>query len=320
MRVFIILLFVPFVLLAACSKAPEYVINESDMADLMVDIYKAEAMMDDESEAYNNDSLKLVVRQSVFKKHNVTQDKYDTSLIWYAHNLEVYDKVYDEIIARLDDEYKELSKGDFTSVAVDLNSDVKPSVPRYRNVGDTADIWDKSRTWILLPGFADNIVTFDLSPDKENMQGDRYELAFKVANVSRTMKVYMGIEYKDGTTAYIQRIINNDGWKSYKLQSDSVQDVRRIYGYVTYKSKSRHVVYLDSIELLRTHLDRNSYMSMMKQHKTIGSVEKEKNKKDNKKQEDKTLTADTDKDKLKLKKVNKISGRKRRTAEENTQN
>lgn len=281
MRVFIGLLLVSVMLLVACSKAPEHVINEDDMAGLMVDIYKAEAMIEDESEAYNNDSLKMMVRQSVFEKHNVTQAKYDTSLIWYAHNLEVYNKVYDDIIARLDDEYKELSKGDFTSVSVELSSDVKPSVPRYRNVGDTADIWEESRTWIMLPGFVDNIVSFDVKPDRENMQGDRYELAFKVTNVRNAMKIYLGVEYKNGATAYIQRTINNDGWKSYKLQSDSAQDVRRIYGFMSYKSKSKHVVYVDSVELLRTHLDRNSYLSVMRQHKTIGQKDKEEKSKEN---------------------------------------
>ncbi len=295
-----ILLFVT-IFFTACSKAPEYVIKEDDMADLMVDMYKAEAMVEDESETYNNDSLKMRVRQSVFKKHNVTQEKYDTSLIWYAHNLEVYDKVYDDIIKRLDEEYKELSKGDFTSVTVDLKSDVKPSVPRFRNVGDTADIWDKSRTWIMLPGFTYNIVSFDLSPDKENMQGDRYELAFKVSNLRKSIKIYFGVEYKNGTTAYIQRTINNDGWKSYKLQSDSVQDVRRIFGYLSYKSQSKHVVYVDSVELLRTHLDRNSYMSVMKQHKTIGQKDKEK-------KTDKSK--ESNKESLKKKSLNDSKGKK----------
>lgn len=281
----IILSFIMF--LVGCSKAPDYVISENDMVSLMADMYKAEAMIEDNTENFNNDTMKMKVRQSVMMKHGVTQETLDTSLIWYSHNLDVYDKVYDKVIKRLDNEYRELSKGDFTSVAAELKGDLKPSVPRFRNVGDTADIWGKSRTWILLPGFADNIISFDMKPDKENMQGDRYELAFKLNNVRRTMKVFLGVDYKDGSTAYLQRSLTGDGWKYHKLQADSLREVKRIYGYITYKSQSKHAVYVDSVELLRTHLDRNTYGNIMKQQQWVGQKEKTdgKEKKDDAKEQ-----------------------------------
>ena len=59
-------------------------------------MYKAEAVMEQEEKTFYNDSTKKRLRQSVFMKHNVTQELYDTSLIWYAHNLDVY-KTNEEI-------------------------------------------------------------------------------------------------------------------------------------------------------------------------------------------------------------------------------
>lgn len=275
MRSSIVFLFSLILLSVACSKAPDYVIKESDMADLMADMYKAEAMVEDKNTTFNNDSMRMMARQSVLKKHNITQEKFDTSLIWYAHHLEVYNKVYDDVIEQLDNEFKELSKGDFTSVAVVSGGDIKPSVPRYRSVGDTADIWGRNRTWVLLPGFAQNVITFDMKPDKENIKGDKYELAFKLINMRRSMKVYIGVDYKDGSTSYSYRRVSSDGWKNCPLQSDSTREVKRIYGYMTYDSQDRHAVFVDSVELLRTHLDRSTYTKVMDKQPWIGQKKEE---------------------------------------------
>ena len=295
----IISLLILTVLLVGCSKAPDHVISEGDMTDLMVDMYKAEAIIDHNEGLYHTDSIKLAFRQSILMRHNLTQEQLDTSLIWYAHNLDVYNEVQKDIIERLEDEYKELAKGDFTSVAVAVDGDMKPSVPRYRAVGDTADIWGRSRTWMLLPGFVDNLITFDMKPDKENMVGDKYELAFKLCNMRNTLKVYMGVDYKDGATAFVYRTITGDGWNRCVLQSDSLREVRRIYAYMTYMSQPKQIICVDSVELLRTHLDRKGYESAMKLQKTIET----KKPVDNEKQEKDSLKTETGGDKEKAAKT-----------------
>lgn len=279
----LVVIFLLSLVLVGCRKTPDYVISKGDMTDLMVDMYKAEAIIDHNEGEYHTDSIKLAFRQSILMRHNLTQEQLDTSLIWYAHNLDVYNEVQKDIIERLEDEYKELVKGDFTSVAAAVDSEMKPSVPRYRAVGDTADIWGRNRTWILLPGFVDNLITFDMKPDKENMLGDKYELAFKLCNMRNTLKVYMGVDYKDGATAFVYRTIAGDGWNRCVLQSDSLREVRRIYGYMAYKSQPKQIMCVDSIELLRTHLDRKGYESTMKLQKTIETkkqIDNEKQEKD----------------------------------------
>lgn len=278
MRRFFLIQSLLLLMFVGCSKTPDYVISEDNMASLMVDIYKAEAMVEEESGKYTSDSLKLVIRQSVFLKHNISQEQFDTSLIWYAHHLDVYDKVYEDVVGQLNAELQELSKNDFTAVANVVNNNVKPSVPRFRMVGDTADIWERSRTWILLSGFAQNVIAFDNKPDKECMKGDKYELAFKLVNPRNGMKVFIGVEYKDGATSYIYRIANNSGWKHYKIQSDSLREVTRIFGYLSYESKPTHTVFVDSVELLRTHLDRATYGGTFAQQKIIGVKEDKKDK------------------------------------------
>lgn len=269
MRNLFAILLLCVLMLVGCSKTPDYVISENAMVELLSDLYKAEAMMEDDNSKYNSDSSKLVLRQSVFLKHNVDQEKFDTSLIWYAHNLDVYGKVNEDVIEKLEKEKNKLSKAEISTVATMASGDVKPSVPRYRNVGDTADIWGGVRTWLLLPGFNRNAITFDVKPDRENMRGDVYELALKICNIRKPIKLFVGVDYKDGSTSYQQKNYSVDGWHRCKIQSDSVRDVKRIYGYIMYNPTAYYVSYLDSVELIRTHLDRTTYNTSMRQQKFI---------------------------------------------------
>ena len=80
------------------------VLSEDDMIDLLTDIHKSEAIIEMSPQNYRGDSIKAVVRQSVFAKHNVTQEEFDSSIVWYGHNVGTYIKIYDGVIARLDDE------------------------------------------------------------------------------------------------------------------------------------------------------------------------------------------------------------------------
>ena len=97
------------VLATGCSKTPKHIIEEDAMTRILVDMYKAEAVMEQEEKTFYNDSTKKRLRQSVFMKHNVTQELYDTSLIWYAHNLDVYKTICDEVVKELEAENKRLA-------------------------------------------------------------------------------------------------------------------------------------------------------------------------------------------------------------------
>ena len=88
------------------------VLSEDDMIDLLTDIHKSEAIIEMSPQNYRGDSLKAVVRQSVFAKHNVTQEEFDSSIVWYGHNVGKYIKIYDGVIARLDDEELELAQAE----------------------------------------------------------------------------------------------------------------------------------------------------------------------------------------------------------------
>jgi hypothetical protein len=77
-------------LLLSCTNRPHHVLSEEKMAEVLTDLYITESAMRDNQP----DSLPLV-----FKKHRISEAKFDTSLVWYHANLDKYQKVNELIIA-----------------------------------------------------------------------------------------------------------------------------------------------------------------------------------------------------------------------------
>ena len=52
------------------------------MCDVLIDMQMAETIINDDPYTYGSFRQKNALFQSVFKKHNLTQAEYDSSLIW----------------------------------------------------------------------------------------------------------------------------------------------------------------------------------------------------------------------------------------------
>ena len=230
------------------------VLSEDDMIDLLTDIHKSEAIIEMSPQNYRGDSIKAVVRQSVFAKHNVTQEEFDSSIVWYGHNVGKYIKIYDGVIARLDDEELELAQAESPK-----GVKVKRVKKRYPSSGDSADICDKERSWILQPQYRRNIIRFDFNQKPDDKNGDFYSLIYRVRNSINSVKVYLGADYYDGTTSFAYRSSGIEGEALVKLQCDSTKRVKRIYGYISTDPSARENVFVDSIIMLRTRLDKDNY-------------------------------------------------------------
>lgn len=255
----------------ACNKAPKGVIPESTMEDLLVDLELADAYIESHWDMFPDDSSRLVLKQSIFAKYGITPELYDTSLVWYARNMDVYVTVYDNVIGRLQG-MRNQNKDDNNNA-----SGLRQQLPvrhTYAQQGDSADLWHGNRQWILTSGMKSGFLTYDIEPDKEYFKGDRYELQFDLKPVRSTFRTFMAVDYKDGGTTFVHQFSCNDGFNTLLLQSDSTREVSRVYGYIYYNIMQGDIAYVDNLTLLRTHCDRNTY-SVASGHKTIERVKRE---------------------------------------------
>ena len=267
------------VLLVSCDKAPSGVLSVNEMADLIADLQLADAYIDSHSSDFDTDSSKLAIKQSVFKKHGITQQDYDSSLVWYAHNMEDYAKAYDKAVGKLKSRYDKLDKGgkggdersgDDGMTIAQGGPTHNPS-PRPGNInrqlknlstdtkGDSVDLWQGQRSYMLTQGARRGFITFDIPPDANKRVGDRYQLGYKLTRGGNEFKVSLNVDYTDGGTAQIARSTNSDGWVFIDIQSDTTRRVRRVYGYVSYDIKRGQTAFVDSMMLMRTHLSPSNY-------------------------------------------------------------
>lgn len=232
------------------------------MVNLLVDLHKADAYVDNYPSQFPDDSSRMMLKQSVFAKHGVSQADYDTSLVWYAHNMDTYSDVYRRVIDKLKDEYNHNSNPTDISSRGE-SSQIKAQAGRsyYSIDGDTADLWTLPRNWILPYGLNTGYIPFDYEPNHENNLGDCYELKYKTIVGQSSLSSLIAVDYSDGGTAYINHKYSSVNWNLLTLQTDSTRIVRRIYGYINYKLSSPNIVYIDSLQLLRTHLNSSFYAS-----------------------------------------------------------
>ena len=246
-------------LLAACDKAPRGVIGEHKMTDLLTDLYLADSYAQTYGDRFPDDSSRQVLKQRIYARHHVTAEDFDASMDWYGHHVNVYLDVHDKVIQRLKER-----KGDVSQLA-DVPAALPAQQQSYNTAGDTADLWQMRRQWMITEGMGHVYVPFNISPDPDYRPGDRYHFRFKLLQAAGTEQAVLAVDYGDGGTTQASRSVLHNGWNNVELQTDTLRQVRRIYGYLSFLCKPRRITYADSLSLLRTHRSDATYNSIHNQ-------------------------------------------------------
>lgn len=87
---------------AACSSRPSGILPEKKMARIIADMNIAESVAESSGNDLRTDSAKDVLRQAIYLRNGVSQAEVDSSMRWYAFNMEKYVEVYDQAIEMID--------------------------------------------------------------------------------------------------------------------------------------------------------------------------------------------------------------------------
>lgn len=228
----------------ACDHTPDYVIKSKEMTSLLVDIHKGEGLIDLSGGRFRTDSMKKSLKQSILLEHGVTQEQFDTSLVWYGHNLEKYIEVYDNVIAQLEKDMKN----------ADVAADGPIKVP-LKVAGDSVNTWPESPFYKFTPQMPSQYVTFSLRSDENWEKGDVYTWRMYVSNRISPLNLTLAVEYVDGSIDYVTGPVGQDGWNEIVLPSDENRSMREIFGVMASVAGSGEAVYVDSISLVRTRFN-----------------------------------------------------------------
>lgn len=237
----------------SCDKTPDYVIKPDDMVDLLADIHKGESVIELNRSKYPGDSMRKVMKQSILLRHGVTQEQFDTSLVWYGHNIEKYIEVYDKVIEELEGEIK----------LADVSSDgtrVQMAV-----VGDSVDAWGDVRHRQFAFGEPSDIMKFNMRRDENWEKGDVYTWRFYVRKRISPMTWTLAADYNDGSTDYVYGFVSSEGWNEVTFVTDTAKVTSNLYGTIMLQPEPFESAYVDSITLVRTrHKPGEYYRSNVK--------------------------------------------------------
>lgn len=228
--------------LLACSKVPDGILSEADMQKVLLDMQVAEALTGINYQDYATDSVKIALYESVFRKHKITQAEYDSSLVWYGRNLDIYMKVYERMIADINREIADLG-------------DVQASAAPVSN-RDSVDIWPRRRMMAFQPENVFNAITFDIQPETNYSSGSSFVLGFRIwglkDNATYKPEIRLNAVHRD-TILTVNEEITKDGYYEVVLRTMPTRQVRKVYGYIRLDNTDQDYfkVYIDSLNLVK---------------------------------------------------------------------
>ena len=92
-------------LLALAGCRPRGVLSSREMRDVLYDLHRADGAIQVAGYNYSHDEELASYYKSVLDKHGITQAQFDSSLVWYTDNPQIFNKIYPQVVARLEADY-----------------------------------------------------------------------------------------------------------------------------------------------------------------------------------------------------------------------
>lgn len=243
------------VVMVACKvERPSYVLSDGVMEKVLYDYHIAKAM--GENVDYKDQYLRALYLNAVFKKHNITQAQFDTTMAWYARHPEVVNEVYDIVRERL-----MASRENYNHLV-----SLRDGKPTRSKAGDSIDVWIWDRIHILSGMPLDNKLMFTL-PSDDNFQANdtiKWTVGFKFLSeqlVDTTKRPIMAMQVAYAKDTIISALCRIDSSQVAQLvlQADTLGDIKELHGFIYYPTNQpKHTLLIDSVSLMRYHQTNDS--------------------------------------------------------------
>lgn len=240
--------------LSACKPGtPSQYIQPDDMEDILVDYHLARAMADDNAGGYEDRNYQQALYvEAVLKKHGVTQEHFDSSLMYYYRRADRFDKICQHVSQRLEAQALVLgaSEGEISQYSTLSAS------------GDTANIWMGRTAKVMMPIPPYNRWDFELEIDSTYKPGDSFLMQFMsdfmYQDGSRNGTLYVAVTYDNDSVVARNLHFSMAGLSQLRIASLDGHTVKRLRGffYLTgnnERSSTIRLLFLNNIQLIRFH-------------------------------------------------------------------
>jgi hypothetical protein len=208
------------------------------MEDVLYDLYLAEAVVDENYYFFSNDSIaRQNLLNSIFKKHKITEQTFDTSLAWYNANIEKYLKINNKVGER------------FTALSEKIKNDLDKIEAETRRK-QIRNLFPRTTFFFLqTPGLFQNRYVF--KTDSIQLQTARsFYLTFHVLGVRDSIYPSLSFCIRAGDTIFVNRdTIRSNGTYSNSFSVPSDYAVKEIYGVFSIPDKGKNQILFNDINL-----------------------------------------------------------------------
>ena len=134
-----------------------------EMEDILYDIYLSQNIEDDRYSDQKK-SNEITNREAIYRKYDITQAEWDSSYNYYCRHADKLHTIYKNLSERIRNE------------VIELGGDV--SLDEATLSGDTINIWNSERNFILMQQMPYNLNQFAISGDSTFKAGDVLTLQF----------------------------------------------------------------------------------------------------------------------------------------------
>ena len=93
------------VCVAMISCRPRGVLSNREMRDVLYDLHRADGAIQVAGYNYSHDQEVAGYYKNVLDKHGITQAQFDSSLVWFTDNPQIFNKIYPKVLERLEADY-----------------------------------------------------------------------------------------------------------------------------------------------------------------------------------------------------------------------
>ena len=243
------------VVMVACKvERPGYVLSDGVMERVLYDYHIAKAM--GENLDYNEQYKRTLYLNAVFKKHNITQAQFDTTMAWYARHPEVVNEVYDIVRERL-----MASRENYNHLV-----SLRDGKPTRSKAGDSIDVWIWDRIHMLSGMPLDNKLMFTLPSDDNYQASDTIKwtvgfnfLSEQLVDTTKRPIMAMQVAYAKDTIVSALCRIDSSQVAQLVLQADTLGDIKELRGFIYYPTNQpKQTLLIDSVSLMRYHQTNDS--------------------------------------------------------------
>ena len=100
------LLIISCILLAIVGCRPRGVLSNREMRNVLYDLHRADGAIQVAGYNYSHDQELAGYYKNVLDKHGITQAQFDSSLVWFTDNPQIFNKIYPKVLERLEDDFE----------------------------------------------------------------------------------------------------------------------------------------------------------------------------------------------------------------------